>query len=239
MLDQTGVITSRRERRRHQRPAEPGRVPGDAGDDRHLSQPGAQHERARQGGPSVERRRSAERALRFYDVVSDNARGAGTLNAPVRIDRPRQPRSVDGGRQRVDDLVEHRQRNARAGGARRPQGVLDRSDRPAGHDRGRGDVWHVLEQPDAAREHDLPGGEQPVAPRRRARAARRYRLPLQRRHHHVPAHVPRQLHILVAGQLPDRQLQRLRADVRRSGRRRRPTPTSGFTSRTSGAPARD
>ena len=48
--------------------------------------------------------------------------------------------------------------------------------------------------------------------------ARRRRLPLQRRHHHLPADVPRQLHVLVDGELPDRQLQRLRADVRQSGR---------------------
>ena len=50
--------------------------------------------------------------------------------------------------------------------------------------------------------------------------------------------VPRQLHVLVAGELPDRQLQRLRADVRQSGRRPRPTRTSASTRRTNGAPAR-
>ncbi len=72
--------------------------------------------------------------------------------------------------------------------------------------------------PTQAREHAVPGGQQPVAPRRRACAARWRRFSLQRRHDHVPAHLPRQLHVLVAGQLPDRQLQRIRADVRRSGR---------------------
>ena len=52
-----------RERRRDQRPAGTGRLSGPAGRDGHLSQSRAQPERARQGRPSDQRRRSAQRAL--------------------------------------------------------------------------------------------------------------------------------------------------------------------------------
>ena len=44
LLDQTGVVTiTPRERAGHQRPAGAGRLSGPAGDDRHLSESGAQH----------------------------------------------------------------------------------------------------------------------------------------------------------------------------------------------------
>ena len=174
----------------------------------------------------------------LYDVISENARGVGNLNAP----------SGSTGLDNLDQsiaignvwtiVIEHGQRNACADRPRRPEGAFDRSDRTAGHHFRRGDVRHVFEQPDAAREHAVPGRQQPVAPSRRACAARWRRLSLQRRHHHLPAHVPRQLHVLVAGQLPDRQLQRIRADVRRSRGRTRRTRISASTPRTSGAPAR-
>ena len=73
----------------------------------------------------------------------------------VGLDEPGQRRSVGGGQQRLDAVAEHRQRDARPGRPRRPQGVLDRPGRPAGHDRRRGDVRHLLQQPDPAPEHDV------------------------------------------------------------------------------------
>ena len=96
---------------------------GPAGHHRHLSQPGAQHERARQGRPPVERRRSAQRPLRaLRRDVGQRARRRHA-ERPVRLDRPRQRRSVDRHRQRLDALAEHRQRDARAGRARRSEGA--------------------------------------------------------------------------------------------------------------------
>ena len=65
LLDQTGVvtITAANVPIINARLAQVG-LSGPAGHDRHLSQSGAQHERARQDRPSAERRRSAQRPLR-------------------------------------------------------------------------------------------------------------------------------------------------------------------------------
>ena len=63
----------------------------------------------------------------------------------VRFNGPGQHRPVDCNRQRLDALVEHRQRNTCPGSARRPEGVLHRPDRPASHHFRGGDLWHVLE----------------------------------------------------------------------------------------------
>ena len=55
--------------------------------------------------------------------------------------------------------------------------------------------------PTAPPQPDVSDRGQPLAPGRRACAARRRRLHLQRRHHHLPARRPRQLHVLVAARL--------------------------------------
>ncbi len=154
----------------------------------------------------------------LYDVTSSERARRRQPQRAVGFDRPGQRRSVACRRQRVDAVLEHRQRNPDPGRARQPGGVFHRSHRSAGHDLRRRDVRHVLEQPHQPREHHVPGRQQPVASRRRPRAPRRRRLPLQRRHDHLPAHVPRQLHVLVDGELPDQHLQRLRPDVRQSRR---------------------
>ena len=72
--------------------------------------------------------------------------------------------------------------------------------------------------------------------RGRACAARRRRLPLQRRRDHLSALGARQLHVLVAGELPDRHLQQRRLQRRRSASPswRRPTRISASTCRTNG-----
>ena len=65
----------------------------------------------------------------LYDVVSQNSRGAGALNAPIGVRGARQSRSVDGAEQHVDAVVEDGQRNALSGVAWRLEGAAKRSDR--------------------------------------------------------------------------------------------------------------
>ena len=154
----------------------------------------------------------------LYDVTSANARGVGNLNAPsgsTGLDNRDQSVAISNV---LDALVEHPERNPGANRPRRPAGLLHRPGRTAGLDFGRRHVRHLREQPDQTPEHAVPGGQQRVASSRGTRSARRRRFPLQRRHDHLPALVPRRLYVLVARQLPDGQLQRLRADVRQSGR---------------------
>ena len=154
----------------------------------------------------------------LYDVTSTNARGVGNLNAPsgsTGLDNVDQSLAVGNVWTLSSNTVNETRVQVAHGNLEAFSTDLDWA---AGHDRRRGDVRHVLEQPHQPREHPVPDRQQPVASRRRPRAPRRRRLPLQRRHDHLPAHVPRQLHVLVAGELPDQHLQRLRPDVRQSRR---------------------
>ena len=178
---------------------------------------------------------SAERALCLLQRrLGQRARRRQPERA-VGIDRARQHATTRSRSATCWTLVaQHGLETRAADRAWRPPGVLDRPRRAAGHDLRRRDVRHVLEQPDAAREHAVPGRQQPVAPRRRSCAAGGRRLPLQRRHHHVPARVPWQLHVLVAGQLSHGQLQRLRADVRQPRRQPEEPERRRSTRRTSG-----
>ena len=156
--------------------------------------------------------------MRSTTSTSSNARGVGGLNAPsgsTGLDNLDQSIAVGNVWTLSPNTVNETRVQMAHGDLK---AFSDRPHRAAGQHRRRRDVRHVLEKPDPAREHAVPGRQQPVAPGRTARAARRRRLPLQRRHHHVPAGVPGQLHVLVAGQLPGGHLQRLRPDVRRSGR---------------------
>ena len=109
-------------------------------------------------------------------------------------------------------------------------------DRPGRQHRRRGVVRHQLEQPDRPPQQDVSDRQQPLAPARRACVSCRRRLSLQRRLDHLPAIGARQLHVLVARQLPVRHLQqrRLRPDLRRQSRLRKPIRISACTSRTNG-----
>ena len=122
------------------------------------------------------------------DVASDNSRGAGGLNAP----------SASAGLDNIDQtiafsnthdaLADDRERDARAGLARRSA----KRRRPIRLDRrsaspGVASFGTLSEQSDASCEHVVRNRQQPVAPGRRARAARRRRRPLQRRHDHLSA----------------------------------------------------
>ena len=152
----------------------------------------------------------------LYDVTSDNARGVGNLNAPsgsTGLDNLDQSIAISNvwtlSSNTVNETrvqIAHGDLQAYSTDQIGPQVTI------AGVA-----TFGTFSSSPTRRENTLyPGRQQPVAPCRRACAACRRRFPLQRRHHHVPAHVPRQLHVLVAGELPDRQLQRIRADVRRS-----------------------
>ena len=133
LLDQTGVVTILPENVTIiNARLLAGRLPGPAGRHRYLSESGAQHERARQDRSSVQRRRSTERSLCALRRRLRQRSRCRHAERAVGFDRTRQHRSVDRRRQRLDALVEHGQRNARPGGARRSQGLFDRSDRPAG-----------------------------------------------------------------------------------------------------------
>ena len=97
---------------------------------RHLSESGAQRQRARQGRSPGQRHRSVHASgTALYHVTSDNSRGAGALNAP----------SASAGLDNVDHSIafgntwtlssQDRQRNAGAVCLRRSRGAADRSDR--------------------------------------------------------------------------------------------------------------
>ena len=149
---------------------------------------GAQHQRARQGRSPGQRPRSVQRPLQpVRRHVRQLARRRRAERAE-RVGRPRQHRSDGRVQQHADAVVAARCNETRAqfayGDLKAPP---TDPDRPGGQHRRRGVVRHAVGQPDAAREHDVPGRRQPVAPGGRARAARRRRLPVQRRHHHVSA----------------------------------------------------
>ena len=168
-----------------------------------------------------------------------NSRGAGGLNAP----------SASAGLDNIDQTVAVSNTltlSPRTVNETRAQfAYSDLKAPPTDPDRARGQhrrrrlVRHALGQSDAAREQDVSGRQQPVASGGRARAAGGRRLPLQRRHDHLSALGSRQLHVLVAGELPGRHLQqrRLHPDVRRDRRCRRRIRTSASTRRTSGRSA--
>ena len=226
---------------RHQRATGCGRLSGPAGRDGRLSESGGLDERARQGRSSGQRPRSV-RAFATASTTSsaDNSRGAGGLNAP----------SASSGLDNRDQTIalsntltlsprtvlETRAQFAHSDLQAPPTDPIG----PAVSIAGVASFGTQLGQSDAPREHAVPGRQQPVASGRRARASRRRRLPLQRRPDHLSARRARQLHVLVAGELPGRRLQqrRLHADVRRhrgladqSERRRLRCRTSGRSAR--------
>ena len=172
-----------------------------------------------------------------YVVDATNARGAGGLSAPTassHLDNADQSLAI--GNTLVlssRTFLETRAQFAR----RRSAGAALGSDRALGQHRRRRDVRHELDQPDRPPERRLSGRQQPLAPARRPRAARRHRLPLQRRPDHLPALGPGQLHVLVARHFPDRRLQQrgLQPDVRHHASSRRPIRISASTCRTNGS----
>ena len=98
-------------------------------------------------------------------------------------------------------------------------------------------VRNELGQSSGAAQHALSGRQQPVAPDRQPRPEIRRRFHLQRRPHHLPARLPRQLQLFVAGEFSLRRLQqrRLHADVRHVRDFTRPIRISRCTPRTSGS----
>ena len=117
----------------------------------------------------------------LYDVLSEQCSRRRSVERAVGLDRTRQPRSVDRRQGMSWTLSPNTVNETRVQvGPRRSQGLFDRSDRTAGEHLRRGDVRHVLQQSDAAREHDVPGRQQPIASSWRSRASRRRRFPVQR-----------------------------------------------------------
>ena len=166
----------------------------------------------------------------LYDVTSRNSRGAGGLSAP----------SASAGLDNRDQAIAFS--NTLTLGARtvnETRAQFTNSDLlalptdpvgPGGQHRRRRVVRHVPVEPAGAAEHGCSRSpNNRFAAARRARAARRRGLHLQRRPHPIPARRARLVRLLVAGHLPDRHLQqrRLLADVRRDGGRSRAMPTLG------------
>ena len=161
--------------------------PGFADHDRHLSQPGAHHQFAREGGSQVSGRDQFERSLQLVRRRRpSNSRGAGGVERAQRLGRAGQHRSDRRGQQHHDAVAADGQRNPgavrvqRSEGAARPIPIG-----PAVSIAGVASFGTLSGSPTAAREQDVPGRRQPLAPGGRARAAGRRRLPLQRRHHHL------------------------------------------------------
>ena len=188
---------------------------------------------------SRQRATSSACATRFYNVSSENSRGAGGAERAERVGGARQPRPVARVQQYVDALAAHRQRDARAVLARQPEGAADRSDRSGGQHRRRRRVRHARpRRPTAPRQHARRSRRQPVAPARartpcarawtssttttrsriRDRSAARTRSARWRPSSPACTTTPR-----------------LHADVRRRPSSRRRTPTSASTGRTSGS----
>ena len=219
LLDQTGLVTIL-----------PENVP------RHQRAPGAPAIRDHRSRPASIRIRFTTRMCSRSSIITstapissrfdtacitshrDNSRGAGALNAP----------SASAGLDNVDHSLafgntwtispqmvnETRAQFVYSDLNAPPTDLIG----PAVSIAGVASFGTLVQQPDQAPEQDVSGRRQPVAPGRRARAAGRSRFRLQRRHHHLPALVPWQLRVLVDGEFPGRQLQRLHANVRRSGR---------------------
>ena len=122
LLDQTGVVTHpRRERRGHQRPAGAGRLSGAAGR-RPASIPNPVHSPNVLGKVDHQVSGADQLSVRYalYDVDLEQRARRRRVERAVGLDRPRQHRSVDRRRQRLDAVAEHRQRNAGPGRPRRP-----------------------------------------------------------------------------------------------------------------------
>ena len=173
----------------------------------------------------------------LYDVdVRQLARRRRPERA-VALGGPGQPRSDGRGQQHADASVAHRQRDARAVRPQRPAGAADRPDRPGRQHRRRGVVRHARP---AARPAALNKMYQVVNnlshQARRARAARRRRLPLQRRHDHLPALGARHATRSRRWRTSSPASTTTPASRRRSATptSRRPTRTSASTRRTSG-----
>ena len=121
----------------------------------------------------------------LYDVSSQNSRGAGGLNAP----------SASAGLDNLDQTIavsntltlsartvlETRAQFAHSDLKAPPTDPIG----PAVSIAGVASFGTLSGSPDAPREQDVSGRQQPVAPGGRARAPRRRRLPLQRRPDHV------------------------------------------------------
>ena len=177
----------------------------------------------------------------LYDVSSENSRGAGGLNAP----------SASSGLDNIDQTIavsntltlsartvlETRAQFAYGDLKAPPTDPIG----PAVSIAGVASFGTQLGQPDAARRTRMYQVVNNLSHQAGAHAFRvGRRLPLQRRRDHLPAIGSRQLHVLVARELPGRRLQqrRLHPDVRRRPRSRRPIRTSASTRRTSGRSAR-
>ena len=174
--------------------------------------------------------------------TSSNSRGAGGAERAERVGRAGQHRSDDRVQQHADALGADGERDARAVRVQRPAGAADRSDRtrPSASPASRRSA-RSSGSPTGASEQDVPGRRQPVASGGRARAARRRRLPLQRRHDHLSRGRSRGAYTFSSlANFLDRHLQqrRLHADVRRRPWCRRRIRTSASTRRTSGRSAR-
>ena len=149
------------------------RLPRLAGHHRYLSEPGAQREHPRQDRSPDQRQRSAQRAIRGVSRHVRQFPRRWSAECPDCVGRPGQHRSRHRLRQHADDLAEDGQRDSRPVHVRRPRGSTDRPDRTGRQHYRRRLVRHVLEQPDATAQQDVPVRGQPLASGRRARAARR------------------------------------------------------------------
>ena len=172
-----------------------------------------------------------------YDVDATNSRGAGGLSAPTassNLDNADQSLAFSNTLMLSSRTVPRNARAVRATAICRRRRRIRSG--PAVSIAGVATFGTSSSSPTGRLNRDVPDRQQPLASARRARAARRRRLPLQRRRDHLPAIGARQLHVLVARQFPGRHLQqrRLRADLRHHRARRRPIRTSASTCRTSG-----
>ena len=145
-----------------------------------------------------------------YDVTATNARGAGGLSAPTassNLDNADQPVAI--GNTLVlssRTFLETRAQFARGDLQAPPSDLIG----PAVSIAGVATFGTSSTSPTGRLNTHVSDRQQPVAPARRACAARRRRLPLQRRPDHLSAIGSRQLHLLVAREFPDRRLQQRR-----------------------------
>ena len=120
------------DRRRHQRAAGGGRLSGAAGRDRHLPDPGALDQRARQGRSSGERTRSIQRALQPLPSRLEQLAQRRRHERAERGDRRRQSRPDGRAQQHADAVVAHGARDPRATRGQRFHGATSRSGRSGG-----------------------------------------------------------------------------------------------------------
>ncbi len=162
-------------------------------------------------------------SLRYnlYDVNAENSRGAGGLSAP----------SASSALDNVDHVVAlshtwllsdrtvNETRVQWAKGDLKAPATADAG--PAVAISGVANFGTLSGSPTGPRHHHAGIRRHPVSHRGRARVPRRVRPASQRHDHHFSALRARRLHVLLSRELPLRNLQqrRLRADLRRSGRR--------------------